>query len=62
MSSPTGVIAEIKADEQSFIDLRRQIHRHPELGFEETVTSSLVAEKLAEWGYEVTTGLGVTGV
>jgi len=42
--------------------IRRDIHAHPELRFEETRTSDIVAEKLAEWGLEVTRGLGGTGV
>lgn len=42
--------------------LRQHIHRHPELGFEETLTSQLVADKLREWGYEVDVGLAKTGV
>lgn len=41
---------------------RRDIHRHPELGFEETRTAALVAEKLRAWGIEVTEGLARTGV
>jgi hippurate hydrolase len=45
-----------------FVQLRRDIHRHPELGFEEHRTSALVAGKLREWGYEVEQGLGGTGV
>jgi hippurate hydrolase len=48
------------ADE--FVALRRDIHRHPELGLEETRTSSLIARRLAGWGYEVHTGLAKTGV
>ncbi len=47
---------------QAFIELRRDIHRHPELAFDEHRTSALVADKLRAWGYEVTTGLGGTGV
>jgi hippurate hydrolase len=47
---------------QEFIALRRDIHRHPELAFNEHRTSALVADKLRAWGYEVTTGLGGTGV
>lgn len=47
---------------QAFIALRRDIHRHPELAFDEHRTSALVAQALRGWGYEVTTGLGGTGV
>ncbi|HKT96009.1 MAG TPA: M20 aminoacylase family protein [Paraburkholderia sp.] len=52
----------IAAIEEEMIALRHAIHAHPELGFEEFVTSDLVAERLAEWGYEVHRGLGGTGV
>ncbi|MFM2036444.1 MAG: hypothetical protein RL459_1709, partial [Pseudomonadota bacterium] len=45
-----------------FIRLRRDIHRHPELAFEEHRTAALVAEKLSDWGYEVERGVGGTGV
>jgi len=45
-----------------FIQLRRDIHRHPELAFEEHRTSDLVATKLQSWGYQVHRGLGGTGV
>ena len=41
---------------------RRDIHAHPELGFEEHRTSDIVAEKLEEFGCEVHRGLGKTGV
>ena len=41
---------------------RREIHMHPELGFRETRTATLVAEKLESLGYEVRTGVGRTGV
>ncbi len=43
-------------------EIRRDIHAHPELGFEEQRTSALVARKLREWGLEVHTGIGGTGV
>ncbi len=41
---------------------RRDLHAHPELGFEETRTSDLVAARLAAFGCEVHRGLGKTGV
>ena len=41
---------------------RRDIHAHPELGFEEVRTAKIVADKLAEWGIEVHTGVAKTGV
>jgi amidohydrolase len=41
---------------------RRDIHAHPELGFEERRTSDLVARLLAEFGIEVFRGIGKTGV
>jgi hippurate hydrolase len=47
---------------ESFVALRRDIHRHPELAFDEHRTSALVADKLRGWGYAVSTGLGGTGV
>ena len=57
---------EIEAGLASFIDefvaLRRDIHAHPELAFKETRTSTLVADYLRKWGYDVTTGVGGTGV
>lgn len=42
--------------------IRRDIHAHPELRYEENRTAELVASRLAEWGYAVTRGLGRTGV
>lgn len=42
--------------------IRRTIHAHPELSFEEVKTSDLVANKLTEWGIPVIRGLGITGV
>ena len=47
---------------EQFIAVRRDIHRHPELAFNERRTAALVAAQLAAWGYTVTTGLGGTGV
>jgi amidohydrolase len=48
------------ADELTTI--RRDLHAHPEIGFEEHRTSGIVADKLQQWGIEVHRGIGGTGV
>lgn len=45
-----------------FVSLRRDFHQHPELGFQEVRTSDIVAQLLQDWGYQVTRGLGGTGL
>ncbi len=62
MSAITKVSLESARDFAEFVAIRRDIHRHPELAFAEHRTSALVAERLREWGYEVETGVGQTGV
>ena len=52
----------MRALSPEFIAIRRDLHAHPELAFEERRTSDLVAERLAAWGYQVHRGLGGTGV
>lgn len=42
--------------------VRRDIHQHPELGFQESRTADIVARTLSQLGYEVHTGVGKTGV
>jgi len=42
--------------------LRRDIHAHPELAFQESRTSQLVADQLASWGIEVHRGIAKTGL
>jgi amidohydrolase len=44
------------------IAVRRDLHAHPELGFEEHRTAALVAARLREHGYDVYEGIGKTGV
>ncbi len=60
--SPSLVLPEIAAVHDEMVALRRHIHAHPELGFKEFATSDLVAQRLEEWGYRVTRGVGQTGV
>ena len=52
--------AQAIADE--LVRLRRDIHQHPELGFEEFRTAALVVDTLAELGIEAQAGIGRTGV
>jgi amidohydrolase len=50
------------ADVEQLILDRRTFHKHPELGYNEQLTSRAVAERLNQYGYEVKTGVGGTGV
>ncbi|MDB5559482.1 MAG: peptidase [Enterovirga sp.] len=56
------IVAELDAFKDELIAIRRDIHAHPETGFEENRTAALVAEKLRGWGVEVTENVGRTGV
>lgn len=58
----TYLLQALQARAGEFISLRRDIHRHPELAFEEHRTAALVANKLESWGYVVERGIGGTGV
>ena len=58
----TYLLDALQARVGEFISLRRDIHRHPELAFEEHRTAALVADKLEAWGYAVERGIGGTGV
>ncbi|WP_250500029.1 M20 aminoacylase family protein [Caballeronia sp. GAWG1-5s-s] len=57
-----NLIPEIEASNDEIKALRRTIHAHPELRYEEVGTAKLVAENLERWGIEVHRGLGKTGV
>ena len=56
------VFEKIAAGHEEMTGWRRDIHAHPEIGFEETRTSDFVALKLAQFGIEVTRGVGKTGL
>ena len=59
MSTP---IERIRGYHTELRDVRRDLHAHPELSFQETRTSGVVAEQLARFGIEVHRGLAKTGV
>jgi amidohydrolase len=56
------LIESIVADAGSLQHIRRDIHAHPELSFQETRTSDLIAKQLSDWGIPIHRGLGKTGV
>ncbi|MFN5163804.1 MAG: M20/M25/M40 family metallo-hydrolase, partial [Pseudomonadota bacterium] len=57
-----NLIEPILADAATIAAIRRDIHAHPELCFEEVRTADVVAKALADWGIPVHRGLGRTGV
>ncbi|MBJ6610178.1 MAG: amidohydrolase [Candidatus Thiothrix moscowensis] len=62
MSARLPVIASDAALHQQMQAWRRDIHQHPETAYEEFRTSKVVAERLREFGLEVHTDIGGTGV
>ena len=56
------LIEALRAGAGPFVTLRRDLHRHPELGLQEHRTAELVARQLQDWGYRVHRGLARTGV
>ncbi|WP_254958189.1 amidohydrolase [Cyanobium sp. Cruz CV13-4-11] len=57
-----GMDVTLQAALPELIQLRRHIHRHPELSGHEQQTAALVAGELRRWGWEVREGVGRTGV
>lgn len=55
-------LAEAQALSAELSAVRRDLHMHPELGFEEFRTARMVADRLGALGYELQTGVGKTGV
>jgi amidohydrolase len=51
-----------EAERAELVRLRRDFHRHPELGFRERRTSRIVAQRVRELGYDVREGIAETGV
>jgi hippurate hydrolase len=55
-------IESILTDSAELVTLRRDLHAHPELCFQEQRTSDVIARALTEWGIPIHRGLGKTGV
>ncbi len=56
------LIDSILQQASAIAQVRRDIHAHPELCFQEVRTADVVADKLASWGIEMDRGMGTTGV
>ncbi|MES2259765.1 MAG: M20 aminoacylase family protein [Pseudomonadota bacterium] len=56
------LVEPITAFQSELQQIRRDLHAHPELCYEEQRTSDVIAAKLTEWGIPVVRGLGLTGV
>jgi amidohydrolase len=61
-TQPSSLLARIKELAVEMSDVRRDLHRHPELAYGEKRTAGVVAKLLREWGIEVHEGIGKTGV
>lgn len=61
-SSPDDVLSGLGDLQPALEALYKDIHAHPELSMRETRTADIVADRLRAAGYEVTTGIGKTGV
>ncbi|MEN0076428.1 MAG: M20 aminoacylase family protein [Paracraurococcus sp.] len=58
----TSIETTVESITPELVALRRDLHAHPETGFEERRTAAIVAERLRGWGLAVTEGVGRTGV
>lgn len=61
-ATPAVLLARINELAADMRQVRRDLHRHPELAYGEKRTASVVAKLLREWGIEVHEGIGKTGV
>ena len=57
-----NIRSEVNNISEEIISIRRDIHKHPELGFEVHRTAELVSNHLNNLGFDVTNGIGKTGV
>lgn len=62
MKTTTDALALARTLHQEMIERRRDIHMHPELGFDLPRTAGIVATELQKYGLQVKTGVGKSGV
>ena len=61
-SIPLNLLESARSLSSDLIAIRRDLHRHPELAFEEVRTAAVAAEEMTALGCDVRTGVGRTGV
>jgi len=61
-TQPSPLLDRINELAADMCEVRRDLHRHPELAYDESRTASVVAKLLRQWGIEVHEGIGKTGV
>jgi amidohydrolase len=61
-TQPSSLLTRINELAADMREVRRDLHRHPELAYGEKRTAAVVAKLLREWGIEVHEGIGKTGV
>jgi amidohydrolase len=57
-----SLIERARAMQPSLVEMRRDLHRHPELGFKEERTARIAADAVEALGFRVRRGVGITGV
>ncbi|GMR14375.1 MAG: M20 family metallopeptidase [Gemmatimonadota bacterium] len=57
-----SLIERARAMQPSLVEMRRDLHRHPELGFQEERTARIAADAVEALGFRVRRGVGITGV
>ncbi len=62
MAATDALLAELDKIQAWHLDFYQDLHRHPELSFQEHRTAGLVADRLTGLGYDVHTGIGGTGL
>ncbi|MET0269565.1 MAG: amidohydrolase [Sphingomonas sp.] len=60
--APDPLARDVRADMPGLITIYRDLHAHPELGFQETRSAAILAAEARKLGFTVTTGVGKTGV
>jgi len=56
------ILEALEANRGRMTEWFEHLHRHPELSMREQATARFIAERVAEWGYEVETGIGTHGI